>query len=93
MDELTLKFIDAHVDLHSEINSVTITNQLPMHRTKASRLISIYKEKNPGNIKYDLKSRMYKKGFLFKMNELKDISSFSYLNAIEIVFNKTEVKK
>lgn len=83
---MIMRFIDAYVDLHGEINSTTIINQFPIHRTKASKIIQLYLKDKPSNLRYVLSKTRYLKGFSFEKLYLKDESSLTYLNAMELAF-------
>lgn len=84
-----LKFIDAYLDLNGEINSVVLTTQFPIHRTKASKILGVYLDLDgtPASLRYSHAKRKYEKGYLFKKRYLTG-SSLQYLDAIELVFPK-----
>lgn len=83
---MIMRFIDAYVDLHGEINTTTIINQFPIHRTKASRIVQLYLKPKPSNLRYVPSKSCYLKGFSFEKLHLKDESSLTYLNAMELAF-------
>ena len=84
-----LKFIDAYVDLNGEINLSVLTSLFSVHRTKASKVISLYKQQAPSNLRYDLSAKSYLKTLLFNKEFLSE-DSFRYITAIELIFNSEQ---
>lgn len=86
-DLVLYKFIDAYVDLYGEINTVILTNQFHMHRTKASKIFTQYKkhELNGNNLRFDEGKAKYVRTATFKKNFLLDDSSLFFLNSVEVV--------
>ena len=64
---MIMRFIDAYVDLHGEINTTTIINQFPIHRTKASRIVQLYLKPKPSNLRYVPSKSCHLKGFSFEV--------------------------
>lgn len=86
---MVLKFIDAYLDLYGVINSSAITRTFPIHRTKASNILSKYidLDGDPASVRYSFRDRHYKKGIYFKKRYLGDDSSLLFINAVDIVFD------
>lgn len=81
------RFIDAYVDLYCELNVHVITKQFHIHRATASAILTKYKKEKPSNLTYDLSKKKYVKGFTFEKIFLGKESSFSYLNAVELLYS------
>lgn len=88
---IVLCYIDAYVDLYGEINSTVITSKLPIHRTKVSGLFTRYLKLKPSNLRNVGGQRGYIKGYSFERLYLKDESSLSFINAIDIAFKERDL--
>lgn len=85
-DNAILCFIDAVVDLHGNIGATDIVAQFHTHRTRASAALKLYKEQQPGNLRFNVSTKRYDKTCTFEKGFLGQRSSLEYLNAIETVF-------
>ncbi|MVC22405.1 hypothetical protein D6V10_08100 [Vibrio cholerae] len=86
-NQIVLRFIDAYVELHLEINSTIIMAQFPIARTKVSSLMTRYLEDKPSNLRYVAARQRYLKGLLFERQFLeKNQSALAYLQAIELAY-------
>lgn len=86
---MVLKFIDAYLDLHGEINAKIITDQFGLHRSTASALMTKYRDIRPGNTRFKVGKNVHERTYIFEKTILKT-SSFEYLNAIELAFAQPE---
>ncbi|GHZ88743.1 hypothetical protein VCSRO82_2699 [Vibrio cholerae] len=86
-NQIVLRFIDAYVELHLEINSTIIMAQFPIARTKVSSLMTRYLEDKPSNLRYVAARQRYLKGLSFERQFLeKNQSALAYLQAIELAY-------
>ncbi|HBC3592763.1 hypothetical protein R7D97_17015 [Vibrio sp. Vb5031] len=94
-NQIVLRFIDAYVELHLEINSTIVMAQFPIARTKVSSLMTRYLEDKPSNLRYVAARQRYLKGLSFERQFLeKDQSALAYLQAIELAYKPyTDAKK
>lgn len=65
-NQIVLRFIDAYVELHLEINSTIVMAQFPIARTKVSSLMTRYLEDKPSNLRYVAARQRYLKGLSFE---------------------------
>lgn len=94
-NQIVLRFIDAYVELHLEINSTIVMAQFPIARTKVSSLMTRYLEDKPSNLRYVAARQRYLKGLSFERQFLeKGQSALAYLQAIELAYKPyTDAKK
>ncbi len=94
-NQIVLRYIDAYVELHDEINSTIIMEQFPIARTKISNLMTRYLKEKPSNLRYVAARQRYLKGISFVRLYLeKEQSALAYLQAIELAYRPyTEAKK
>ncbi|BEI26103.1 hypothetical protein H8F18_16480 [Vibrio fluvialis] len=86
-NQIVLRFIDAYVELHLEINSTIVMAQFPIARTKVSSLMTRYLEDKPSNLRYVAARQRYLKGLSFERQFLeKEQSALAYLQAIELAY-------
>lgn len=85
-DLVLMKFIDAHLDLYGYIQTKIICEQFHMHRTRASRAMTEYRNAKPSNTRYNVNDKRHEKSYTFEKEFLKT-SSFEFLNSVEVVFD------
>lgn len=86
-DLVLFRFIDAHLDLYGYVQTKTICDQFYMHRTRASAVMTKYREKQPGNTRFNVNEKRHDKAYTFKKRFLKT-SSLEFLNGVEVVFGQ-----
>lgn len=90
LDKTILRFIDAYLLVHEQINTKVITTTFDVKRCKASRLFKIYRDDRPSNMRYEPSLKLYKKGFVFTPTHLGLIPAQTYLDSINISFGHTK---